>query len=393
MGRPEDRPRDGLSRRSFLVCAVGITGGLLQACRSGASIAPAVSSPSSSQRASSAAAWQAVVDAAKKEGSVVVYGLASDATHDALVDGFQATYGINVDYTGASGRDVATKIETERAAGLYGADVIVSGTQTLLHDLKPAGALIGLTPLLSGPDDSDPSQWKNGAYSFADDTGDYDLMFSGRVQLAFVYNPNLMDASAITSWNDLLDPRWKGKMAMLNPTIGGGASQELTTYFYTQATLGKPFLQKLFQQDVQILSDSRQLLDLVGQGSLPLAIGPDGVLAYSLHQQGVPINLFSSASLQEGGYLSAGNGTLALFDTPPHPNAQELYANYLLSQPGQLAWSKQSSLASFRRDVPTDFLPPDVVPQEGVSYVLISRESYQLMSDEVAAYVKSVMPS
>ena len=47
----------------------------------------------------------------------------------------------------------------------------------------------------------------------------YNLFMATRVQVAFVYNTRLSagDQAKIKSWKDLLNPEWKGKIAMLDP--------------------------------------------------------------------------------------------------------------------------------------------------------------------------------
>ena len=39
--------------------------------------------------------------------------------------------------------------------------------------------------------------------------------------VVFVYNPKLVRAGEITSWKDLLDPAWKGKIAFADPSVSG----------------------------------------------------------------------------------------------------------------------------------------------------------------------------
>lgn len=342
--------------------------------------------------AGGATSWQTVVDGAKREGTVVVYGPAGDAVHAAMTQGFQNKYGINVDFTGAAGPDVVTRILSERAAGQYNSDVQIAGLQTLLHNLKPANALTPLTPLLNGPDDSDPSVWHGGSFIFADTEGDLDMVFAWQVQSPFVYNTTLVSPGEVTTWRDLLNPKWKGQIAMLDPTHGG-AAQEVMMFLYATNSLGKQFLNDLFAQDIYILTDSRQLLDVVGQGEKSLAIGPADVQAYALMQQGVPLNLFGGEDLKEGSFLTAGSGSFSAFSKPAHPNAQKLYIDWLLSPEGQLAFSKASGLASARTGVATDFLVPQIVPLDGVNYLAVYKEQYQDISDEVVAYVKTLMPA
>ena len=47
--------------------------------------------------------------------------------------------------------------------------------------------------------------------------------------VVFVYNPKLVRAGEITSWKDLLDPAWKGKIAFADPSVSGSSYTALVT--------------------------------------------------------------------------------------------------------------------------------------------------------------------
>lgn len=359
---------------------------------------PVAASPQPSVAAGGAAtggaAWNTIVAAAKQEGTVVVLGPAGDQTQSALVNGFQQTYpDITVGFTAIAGSEVAPKVLAEVSAGQHITDLVLTGTTTILDGLVPANAVVPLPPLLVGPNVQDPSVWSGGSFNYADDSAQYDLMFSSRVQIPFVYNRNQVQQSDFTAWKDLLDPRWKGQIVALDPTHAG-AGQDAAVFCYIQPTLGPDFLRALFtQQDTLVLTDANQILDMIGQGARSIGIGPDGVVAYQLQSKGVPLELFPGEALQEGDYVVASNATVAVVSGAPHPHAVEVYLDYLLSPPGQLAWSQASGLTSLRTDVPHDFLPPAVVPKEGVNYLQMSRQQYQepALRNEVSAFVQSLL--
>ncbi len=47
--------------------------------------------------------------------------------------------------------------------------------------------------------------------------------------VVFVYNPKLVRAGEITTWKDLLDPTWKGKIAFADPSVSGSSYTALVT--------------------------------------------------------------------------------------------------------------------------------------------------------------------
>lgn len=47
--------------------------------------------------------------------------------------------------------------------------------------------------------------------------------------MVFVYNPKLVRAGEITTWRDLLNPTWKGKIALADPSVSGSSYTALVT--------------------------------------------------------------------------------------------------------------------------------------------------------------------
>jgi ABC-type Fe3+ transport system substrate-binding protein len=181
---------------------------------------------------------------------------------------------------------------------------------------------------------------------------------------------------------------------MRDPRRAGAALGWVTVWYVKENQgLGKKFLKQLFgTQDIFISNDERQLLDFVARERFPLAIGPSGVLAFEYNSKGLPIELFGSADLEEGGVLSASNGTVMVPRDGPHPNAAKLYLDYLLSREGQTIWTKASGLTSRRLDVPHDHIPEVLVPKDGVKYLEDYKEPFVMLRDEAVNYLKTILP-
>lgn len=341
-------------------------------------------------------AWEKIVAAAKKEGKVVIFGPVGADVRDAYTRGFQKKYPeIQVDFTSMQGAQVAPKLLAELSAKQYRTDIVVAGTTTALEGLMPVGAIVPLQPFLVGPESPDPSRWRGGKFHFSDDAGKYNLFYGARVQVAFVYNKDAASPGKIRSWRDLLNPEWKGKIAMLDPRRAG-AGLDLSTFWYTNEKLGlgKSFMKQLLTaQEIFISSQERQILDFVARGRYLIAIGPSGTLTFQLKGKGLPLELFGGAGLKEGGSVTASNGTVSVVKNAPHPNATKVYLDYVLSKEGQTAWSQASGLASLRSDVPRDHIPEILVPQEGVTYQETHREKYVLLRKEIVEFINSVLPS
>jgi iron(III) transport system substrate-binding protein len=337
--------------------------------------------------------WEKIVGAGKKEGKVVVFGPPGNDVRDAYTIGFQKKYPeIEVDFNSMQGAQVAPKLMAELKAQQYRTDLVIAGTTTALEGLAPVNAIVPMQPFL-GPETRDLSKWKAGKLHFSDDAEKYNLVYGNRVQVAFVYNRESLAPGKIKSWRDLLNPEWKGKIAMLDPRRAGGGL-DICTFWYTNEKLGlgTNFVKQLFTtQDIFTSNEERQIVDFVARGRYQIAIGPSGTLTFQLKAQGLPVELFGSAGLQEGGFVTASNGTISVVTNAPHPNAAKLYLNYVLSSEGQAAWSKASGLASLRRDVPGDHIPEILLPKEGVSYQETYREKYVLMRRDIVDLLNTVI--
>ncbi len=340
--------------------------------------------------AQSSPSWQQVEAAAKKEGRISIIGPVGVRTRDALTLPFQKKYPeIEVDFQGMDASRIGPKLLPELAAGRNSTDVMIAGTSTIL--LLPANALVPVKPFLSGPNTQDPSKWLGGKLKFADNAGIYNLMFSQYVKPPFVYNTKLVSPADIKSWKDLLDPKWQGKIVMRDPRMAGAGLANVTMW-YVNESLGKDFIRKfLTQKDLMIMRDDGQMLDFLAQGKYLISVGVGDVPTNEYINKGLPLKHSSPDSLKEGTYVTAGNGSLGIPRSAPHPNALRVYVDFLLSQEGQLAWSKAAAFASLRRDVPRDHVQDIFVPKEGVPYLELSSEKYVLMREEIAAFIKSVL--
>jgi iron(III) transport system substrate-binding protein len=274
----------------------------------------------------------------------------------------------------------------EVSAGQHLTDVVIQGTTTTVGTLIPAGVVEPVWPFLVGPEAQDVSQWRGGRLDFSDEAEQHNVVFVSRVQVPFAYNPGFVTAGTFKSWKDLLAPQWKGKIAMLDPRQAGGGLDN-ATFWYTREGLGRDFMQQLFGQDVTIGKDDRQLLDWVARGQYPVAIGPHVPILYELKSKGLPLELYSGEALQEGSFVSAGSGSVAVATRPPHPNAVKVYLNYLLSREGQTEWSRASGVPSRRRDVPHDHLPEFLVPKDGVQYQENYKERFVKLREQVIATI------
>jgi iron(III) transport system substrate-binding protein len=340
----------------------------------------------------SAAEWDQIVAAAKREGNISVIGPQGSESRDALAAGFNRKYPeIQVEFNGLAGSQTGPKVLTELAANQNTTDVIVTGTTTAIETLIPANAADPIPPLLVGPNVRDQSIWLGNKLTFADGQEQLNLIFSGYVKAPFVYNPDMVKPEEFTSYRDLLDPKWKGKIAMRDPRVAGGGLATIT-FMYSTESLGKDYLRELFKQDIVISNNDQQILDWVARGQYPIVIGPSDTLTNDYVGKGLPVRHMDSERMKEGAYYTAGNGSLVVVRNAPHPNALKVYLDYMLSKEGQTDWSKSQGFASLRRDVPTEHVQDLLIPKETVKYQQNSSEPFVKLRGEIVEFLKSVIP-
>lgn len=324
--------------------------------------------------------WEQTIVAANREGKVVIYGPPGADLRDALTKGFQKKYpDIKIEYTGGANPQLTPKLVTEAQAGLHVADVHIGGTTSPVAELLPRNILAPLHPFLVGPEASNPSKWKGGKYEFADEAGKQILVFALLAHPGYAYNKNTVDASSVKSWKELLNPKWKGKMSMWDPRRPG-AGLAMAAFAYFSEELGPEYLRQLFKQDIvyHASEGARQALEWVASGKYPINLATSTRQATELIAKGLPIELAKAALLKEGTWLTPGGSAVMVVNGAPHPNAVKVYLDWLLSREAQLAHSKAIDHKSLRVDVPSDFIHPALVPQEGGKYVDYDyKEAYQ----------------
>jgi len=307
--------------------------------------------------------WQTVLKAAKKEGVVAVSGPAGVQSRDSLTKPFEDKYGIRVEFFGASGRELSPRIMAERRARQFRWDVFVHGTTTGLTVMIPAGAFEPLRPALILPEVTDSKKWRGDGLELLGKGGQLAVMTPFQRGTIFV-NTKLVDPKVFKSYKDLLDPKWKGKMAVDDPTKPG-PGQATFTFFFLHPELGSGFIRALAKQNLIMRRDYTTQADELGHGRFPVLIGTADFVVERRIRQKVPIAVVDPRQLKEGSDVSPANGAAALYKDAPHPNAAKVYINWLLSKDGQSYFSKYMGYVSARRDVSTAHTFSWRVPQPG----------------------------
>lgn len=262
----------------------------------------------------------ALIEAAKKEGELVWYtGMIVNLLVRPVVDAFDKKYGIKVKFSSVNDADTVLRMTNEARAGKYEVDVFDT-PGTVIPALSKVNLIGSYVPASARPFPAD-LKGKDGLW-----TGIFALY------LTTTYNTDLVkDSEAPKTFQDLLDPKWKGKMVWVdNRTISGPAGFIANVLKVMGNDAGMAYLKKLSQQKIVGLpSNQRVVLDQVIAGQYSI-----GLMTYNHHvvisrEKGAPIKWVKMEP------LVANVGAVAMSKHAPHPNAAKLFLEFLFSEEGQ----------------------------------------------------------
>lgn len=346
----------------------------------------AKASPAAGIRADWEAEWNRVLAAAKQEGTVAVLGPAGAEVREALATPFQEKYGITVEFSGGSNRDIVPRLRAERDAGKFLWDVRVGGA--IYEGFIPLQALDPVPPALILPEVLEPRNWRSGGVEYLDPEKRVVVMTPFQRGTVFI-NPNLVKPGEIASYRDLLDPKWKGKIVIDDPR-NTGPGEVTFAFMYLHPALGPDFVRALIGQEPVVMRDFQQEVNAVAQGNYPILIGTADFIVEARMRQGLPITIVEPDDLKEGTDVHPANGQAALMNRAPHPNAAAVYLNWLLSKEGQTAFVKAAGYVSGRTDVPTDHAPAWRVPKAN-AVKTYSPETVELIRTKVVPFMEEIL--
>lgn len=314
--------------------------------------------------------WERTVEAANIEGQVNIYYWGAPNVLNAGV--FQKAFpGIKVVTTVGVGGQLMQRILTERRADKPLADIYIAGITTM-PVLQKAKALDPIKPALILPEVLDESKWWGGKHHYGDPQKTYILTFSLSPTYGGVsYNTNLVNPQELTSYWDLLKPKWKGKIEARDLSRGGPGTTSLR-FFYYNKLLGPKYIRRLFgEMDVTLFRNNRQALDWLGTGKFALAFFPLRVA--EAKATGLPVDSLKLI-MKEGVGLSSRVGYINILNKAPHPNAAKVFLNWFFSREGQAAYQRAEAKAgspsdSLRIDIAKDYIPVEDRRTAGIKYL------------------------
>lgn len=270
-------------------------------------------------------AQMADIEAARKEGRVVVYGSVVPQAMQELHRGFEKKYGVKVEYWRAVGGAIADRSLAEWRAGHPKFDVIEAyrGMQLIL---KKEGLYTRYIPPSS---EVFPAQFKERD----------GLITPWRITpITILYNTDLVKSGeAPRTLDGLLEPRWKKKISIPDPALHSTTAQFLWNLEKLKGEKWLDFVKALAKQEPHLVESFAPVTTAIIRGEASIGIT---YIKY-INQYKGPIGYVSLEKyLAECFYMG-------LSAKANNPNAAKLYIDYAASENGQKAIAKDSEFVLY----------------------------------------------
>lgn len=264
---------------------------------------------------------QRLIDGAKKEGALTIYSSMTVADMGAIIKAFQAKFGITATHWRGSSEDVRNRAVREYAASRFDADVAetagpdmeaMTREQVLQKVVTPVSK--ELIPQATMPH----GQWIATRLS---------VFVTG-------YNTNIIKPADVPkSYTDLLNPKYKGKLAI--------EAEDANWFLSVVGSMGEAKGLKLFHDIVaangmSIRKGHTLLANLVPTGEVPIALTAYSYRIEQLKHEGAPVDI---AYLPPVVALPTGIG---VFKRAPHPHAALLFEDFILTEGQRILASREA---------------------------------------------------
>jgi iron(III) transport system substrate-binding protein len=268
------------------------------------------------------------LDAAKKEGKVVVYGSLESDTMEAVANAFTKKTGIQVDYWRASATKVMDRAQSEFRSGKPLFDAIATNDNPLQIMQKE-----GMFSKYESPS----------AKGFPKDAIDPNLGPRYRnVIIGIVYNKGVIKpADAPKTLDDLLKPQFRGKIVMPDPTQHTTTTQWVASLDKVLGSKEKAdkFIKDLAATKPILVESLLPAAERVATGETPIAI-TYVKYAFIFGQKGAPLDYVRLPRMMGDGHY------IPLAAKPAHPNAAKAFVDFFLGDEGMNIMAKMGEFVN-----------------------------------------------
>ncbi|HLN87401.1 MAG TPA: extracellular solute-binding protein [Candidatus Limnocylindrales bacterium] len=288
-----------------------------------------------------------MIEAAKKEGEVVFYGAMPVTVIKRITDIFEKKYGITVKHWRGDATEIVNRVLTEARAGRSIFDVNL-GNEAVMQALDEKN-MLGVF---------DPPAAKGYPQQFRDP--DMRMTAWRVLPYGINYNHQLVKAEeAPKTFDELLQPRWKGKFGVANPGIHVTTLQFVLSLDKLYGPKWLKLVEGWAKQEPRIGRSLADLIQPMTTGEVPVAIG----YIKDKFQYPGPIEYVRMSK-----YL-ASVGFIAINRQAPHASAAKLFTDYFLSAEPQRVVGETGEYVfhpevehKFKKDVKDEQIVPMKLP-------------------------------
>jgi iron(III) transport system substrate-binding protein len=265
-------------------------------------------------------------------GKVLQYCGGSAESVTALDQLFTAKTGITAESWRAGGVAVVQKVEAEFQAGRVLHNVIGNTEVEVMVRWAEQGHLLNY----DSPEASHfPREFRMPGY-----------WVPQKVLInTIAYNTGMLKPEeAPKHWADLMDPRWKDKIVMLDARASGAGVHFV---YVMRKLLGKEFATRMAKQNVMLKRSGGDVANTVVAGERPLGVALQEYYVYAKAKQGGPI----MAVLPDEG-VPMTLYALCIPKNGPDLDAAKRYVDFALGKEAQTLWQEKFGTPVLRGDVP-----------------------------------------
>lgn len=272
--------------------------------------------------------------------SIVAYG-SSPSQFKAIWTAFSKRFpGISVSPQDQSDGQSLTKLKLEAKSGKRVGDMLFSGHSGMAPVAAESNICVSNPTIKTAPKDELKEYWDDKVVNYTNQV------------FGVIYNTNMVSKSEVpTSWEDLLEPKWKGKIELYDPTVLGGPRfifADMQLPGSPMQSIATKIISGIAAQDPHISPEEPAVATDVAAGRFPIGIGVYKGFYDSAKAKGSPVGF--QFPMKEGNEL-INSGLCVVQDTSAE-DASLLLTNWLFTMEGQKTIVKDSGAYAALPDAP-----------------------------------------